>query len=128
MEVIMAEHKANRGMSPTHPGETIEELFEINGLKVMPTANILSISRQQLHRILKCEAPVTPQLAVKIGKLFGNGPRLWLNMQASYDAWRAERDYADEVAKIKTLPQPPLPGFADTRQKPYNAKKKKTEA
>ena len=35
---------------------------------------------------------VKPAVAVKLGKLFGNGAGLWLRMQAAYDLWHAERD------------------------------------
>ncbi len=32
----------------------------------------------------------------------GNGPELWLNMQQAYDLWHAEREMAEEIAKIPT--------------------------
>jgi addiction module HigA family antidote len=44
---------------------------------------------------------VTPEVAVRLGKLCGNGPRLWVNMQAAYDLWHAERNV--DVSKIPTL-------------------------
>jgi antitoxin HigA-1 len=34
----------------------------------------------------------TPTIAAKLGKMFGGGPGIWLNMQAAHDAWHAERD------------------------------------
>ena len=105
--MVQQHYPAHRGLDPIHPGELIEELFEINGLKIMPTAEKLGISRQQLHRVLRCDAPVTPHLAVKLGKLLGNGPNLWINLQSAYDIWRAEQDYADEIAAIEPLSPPP---------------------
>jgi antitoxin HigA-1 len=45
----------------------------------------LGVTRQTLHSILAERAPVTPAMALRLGKLFGNGPKLWLNLQQAYD-------------------------------------------
>ena len=47
--------------------------------------------------------PVSPNVAARIGKLIGNGPAIWLRLQAAYDAWHAEREV--DVSKIPTLEQ-----------------------
>jgi addiction module HigA family antidote len=54
-------------------------------------AKALDVSRQQVHRIMAETAPVTPEMALRLGKFCGNGPDLWLRMQASYDLWNARR-------------------------------------
>jgi antitoxin HigA-1 len=64
-------------------------------------ARILGISRQSLYDILAGKQPVTPTTAIKLGKLCGNGPRLWMNMQTAYDLWAAEREV--DVSNIPTL-------------------------
>jgi addiction module HigA family antidote len=46
---------------------------------------------------------VTPQIAVRLGKLFGDGAAVWLRMQNEYDIWHAERDMRSELATIPTL-------------------------
>jgi plasmid maintenance system antidote protein VapI len=38
-----------------------------------------------------------------LGKLCGNGPDLWLNMQARHDAWKATRRLGKRLEKIPTL-------------------------
>jgi addiction module HigA family antidote len=62
-------------------------------LTIAEAAAKLGITRQTLHRITAREnpRPVTPEMAVRLGKLCGNGARLWLNLQSAYDLWRAER-------------------------------------
>ena len=45
--------------------------------------------------------PVSPEVAVRLGKAFGDGAGVWLRMQAAYDAWRAERSV--DVSKVKTI-------------------------
>ncbi len=42
-------------------------------------------------------------MALRLGKLFGNGPALWLRMQQEYDLWRAERALAGALAEIPTV-------------------------
>jgi addiction module HigA family antidote len=64
-------------------------------------ARLLGISRQTLYDILREKQPVTPAVAVRLGKLFGDGPGIWIRMQAAYDTWHAEREI--DVSGIKTL-------------------------
>jgi len=85
---------ARRGLQPAHPGEILrEDVLPALTLSVTDAAAKLGVTRQTLHRIIsqRNPRPVTPEMAVRLGKLCGNGPRLWLNLQAAYDLWNAER-------------------------------------
>lgn len=83
----------NPNRCPTHPGELLDEtVIPATGLTKAETARRLGISRQHLHGILEGDKPVTPPMALRLGKFYGNGPRLWLTMQATYDLWHAERE------------------------------------
>jgi addiction module HigA family antidote len=85
---------AKRGFPPTHPGEILrEDVLPALGLTIVDAAAKLGVTRQTLHRIIahKDPRPVTPEMAVRLGKLVGNGPRLWINLQTAYDLWQAER-------------------------------------
>jgi addiction module HigA family antidote len=64
---------------------------------------LLGISRQHLFDILEERKPVSPGVAVRLGKLFGDGAGVWVRMQAAYDTWLAERELAAEIKKIPTL-------------------------
>lgn len=66
-------------------------------------ARLLGISRQSLYDILAEKQPVTPGMAPRLGKLFGNGPTLWLNLQRRYGIWRAERELKWEIEAMPTL-------------------------
>jgi antitoxin HigA-1 len=86
---------------PIHPGEVVrEEVLPASGLSVRAAARQLRISRQQLHRILACTHPITTEIALRIGKLAGNGPGLRLRMQQNYDLWHTEQRLKDELEKI----------------------------
>lgn len=42
-------------------------------------------------------------MALRLGKLCGDGPGVWLRMQQARDLWQAEWDLAEELEKIPTL-------------------------
>ena len=93
-----------REMPPVHPGEILrEDILPALGLTVADASAKLGITRQTLHRIIARDnpRPVTPEMAVRLGKLCGNGPRLWLNLQGAYDLWEAERRV--DTRRIPTL-------------------------
>jgi addiction module HigA family antidote len=93
---------ANR--QPTHPGAILrEDALPALDLTVSSAAKLLRVSRQALHRVLAEKAAMSPEMAVRVGKLCGNGPRVWLAMQQAYDVWQAERALAAELAEIPTL-------------------------
>ena len=95
---------AKQAMPPTHPGEILrEDVLPSLGLTVFDAARKLGVTRQTLHRIITRHVPrpVTPDMAVRLGKVCGNGPRLWLNLQSAYDLWHAERRI--DTRKIPTL-------------------------
>jgi antitoxin HigA-1 len=101
----MAEYSAKRDPKrcPTHPGELLDDIVPATGKSKSEIAGLLGISRQHLYDILKQRKPLSPQVAARVGKLFGGGTESWLAMQAAYDAWHAERDLAQELKKIPTL-------------------------
>jgi addiction module HigA family antidote len=78
------------GRCPTHPGALLrEDLLPAVGRSKAEIARMLGISRQHLHDILAERKPVSPEVAVRLGKLFGNGPYLWARMQSAHDTWQA---------------------------------------
>lgn len=102
----LAEYPVSGGPAwlPTHPGETLrEDVLPALGLTVTDAAAKLGVSRQALHNVLAEKASITPEMALRVGKLCGNGPGIWLRMQQARDLWLAERDLAEELAKIPTL-------------------------
>jgi addiction module HigA family antidote len=78
-----------------------EDVVPAVGRPKAELARLLGISRQHFYDILNEKKPVTADVAVRIGKLFGGSTESWLRMQAVYDAWHAERRI--DVSHIKTL-------------------------
>jgi antitoxin HigA-1 len=95
--------RRNPNRQPTHPGEILrDEVLPALRVSVSEAARELGVARQTLHRILAETHPITPDMAVRLGKFCGNGAQLWLAMQADYDLWEATKRLAREVAKIPT--------------------------
>lgn len=93
-----------RGLPPMHPGELLrEDVLPAIGRPKAEIARLLGVSRQTLYDILAEKQPVTPRTALRLGKLLGNGPTLWLNLQRRHDLWQAERELEGEIAAMPTL-------------------------
>jgi len=86
---------------PSHPGALLDDILPDTGKTKTEIARLLGISRQHLYDIMAERKPVSPEVAVRLGKLFGDGPGVWVRMQAAYDTWHAER--AVDVSAIPTL-------------------------
>lgn len=86
---------------PSHPGAVLDDIIPATGKSKSEIAQILGISRQHLYDIIGERKPVSPDVAARLGKAFGDGAEIWLRMQAAYDAWHAEREV--DVSKIPTI-------------------------
>lgn len=90
--------------APTHPGAILREfvLPELN-LTIKDFAIKLGVTRQQVHRILSEESDISTEMALRLGKICGNGPQLWLGMQEARNLWLAQEKLADELERIPNL-------------------------
>jgi addiction module HigA family antidote len=95
------EPKRPRERCPSHPGAVLDDIIPATGKTKTEIAELLGISRQQLYDILREKKPVSPTIAARLGKLFGDGAGIWLRMQAAYDAWHVEREV--DVSNIPTI-------------------------
>jgi addiction module HigA family antidote len=100
----MTKKLPKRGLPPMHPGELLrEEILPALNRPKTEIAKLLGVSRQTLYDLLEERQPVTPIMALRLGKLCGNGPELWLNLQKRYDLQRAEQQLGDKINAIPTL-------------------------
>ena len=89
---------------PSHPGEMLREDFLPDfGLTVSQLATAIGVSRQSINELLRGRRAVSPGMALRLAKLFGNSPEFWLNAQRAIDLWDAAREIKTEVAGIRTL-------------------------
>lgn len=91
-------------LAPMHPGELLrEEILPVTGLSKTALAARLRISRQSLYDVLNEIQPVTPNMALRLGRLFGNSAAFWLNLQAAYDVVVLGDRLKDELARIEPV-------------------------
>lgn len=89
---------------PIHPGEMLrEDVLPALGRPKTEIARLLGISRQTLYDILNEKQPVTAGMALRLGKLCGDGPDIWLNLQKRYDLQIAERELGNALDAIPRL-------------------------
>jgi addiction module HigA family antidote len=100
----MTKTATKTGLAPMHPGELLrEEVLPALKRDRSEIAGLLGVSRQTLYDILQERQQVTPDMALRLGKLCGNGPELWLNLQRKFDLHQAEKRLQGKLKKIPTL-------------------------
>ena len=93
-----------REVRPIHPGEMLREDFLPEyGLTVSSLAEELGVSRQTINELLRERRAVSPEMALRLSRFFGNSPEFWLNAQRAVDLWDAEEEIGAEVGRINPL-------------------------
>ena len=89
---------------PTHPGEMLREDFLPDyGLTVSRLAEAIGVSRQSINELLRERRGVSPEMALRLARLFGNSPEFWLNAQRAVDLWNAAQAIQSDVIRIRPL-------------------------
>jgi addiction module HigA family antidote len=97
-------NSGQRTVRPTHPGEMLREDFLPDyGLTVASLAGALDVSRQTVNELLRERRAVSPEMALRLGRLFDNSPEFWLNAQRAVDLWDAQQALGAKVERIKPL-------------------------
>ena len=77
---------------PPHPGGVLRrQWFEPMGISITQAAKHLGISRKALSELVNEHAGISPDMAVRLSITLDTSSELWMNMQSSYDLWRAEQ-------------------------------------
>ena len=72
----------------THPGEMLREDFLPDyELTVSGLAKAIGVSRQSINGLLRERRAVSPEMALRLARLFGNSPEFCLNAQQAVDLW-----------------------------------------
>ena len=89
---------------PTHPGEILRQDFMPDyDLTVSGLAKAIGVSRQTVNELLRERRALSPEMALRLSRLFGTTPELWLNLQRSVDLWDAQEAIQAGVSLIKPL-------------------------
>ena len=90
-----------------HPSFYIKEYIEELEITQDEFSKRLGISGKQVSLILKEDANITPDIALKLSLLMGTSVELWLNLQSNYDAYivtlKLEEEYENEKKIYKMI-------------------------
>ena len=93
------------GLPPIHPGEILkEDVLPSTGLSVTQAAKALGVSRQMLHDILSERRPLSAVMCLKLSRLLGGSPEVWMRLQAAYDLKMAEKDKKVMERVVRIVP------------------------
>jgi addiction module HigA family antidote len=80
-----------------------EDFLPDYDLSVSSFARALGVSRQTVNELLRERRSVSPEMALRLSRLFGNSPEFWLNAQRAVDLWEAARTIGRKIEKISPL-------------------------
>ena len=85
---------------PLHPGLMVKDvLIDNTGLSVTEAALKLGVSRTALSRLLNGHAGISPEMALRLAKLFNNSVEMWINLQMQYDVWVVKQKENDIIVE-----------------------------
>ena len=105
-----------------HPGEHLEEFLEDLDLTHAQFAEVLGVTPYRVSQIMDRRAPVTAEMALRIGRAFRQSAELWMNLQQMYDleVARATVDVSGIEPLYEPLPddwEPPMESEEDARRR-----------
>lgn len=91
------------GLPAMHPGELLQEILHDRDMSQAALARAIGVSPMRISHVIREERPVTAELALRLGRAFGQSPQFWLNLQSDYDLKLAEREWKAELRKVRPL-------------------------
>ena len=104
------------------PGEILEETLDARCIQKTDFALRTGLSQKTIYGIIAGKAPVSPETALALERVLGTPAEVWLNLQATYDAFVARKKAsirtAEEISWAKSFPLKDLEkiGMIDSSQ------------
>ena len=80
-----------------------EDFLPDYGLSVSAFAKAIGVSRQTVNELLRERRAVSPEMALRLSRLFGNTPEFWLNAQRAVALWETARAVKKKIDRINPL-------------------------
>jgi addiction module HigA family antidote len=90
---------ARARIAPVHPGVYLREMLEELGLSQYRLAQDIGVTAMRISHVVRGQRPVTPELALRLGRYFAQSPRFWLNLQSRYDMDVTQEDLGKLVER-----------------------------
>jgi addiction module HigA family antidote len=91
------------GLPAIHPGDFLREILEDRGISQAQFARAIGMAPMRISHVVKGTRPVTAELALLFGRVLGQSPQYWLNLQAAYDLKIAERRIGARLRAVSEL-------------------------
>lgn len=89
-------------LNPPHPGETIRDFcIDSIGLTVTEAASALGVTRKTLSVLLNGHSGISPEMSLRLSRVFGRTPEGWLKLQLQYDLWKAKQ--STDLKRLKRI-------------------------
>jgi addiction module HigA family antidote len=86
MSITTERNKPMTMKNPPHPGLVVlQECIEPSGLTITRAAEALGVTRNTLSELANGKRGISPEMAVRLAKVFGGSAESWLVQQAQYD-------------------------------------------
>lgn len=86
-------------IAPVHPGRYLKELLEELKISQYRLAQDLGVPAMRINHVVNGKRPVTAELALRLGRYFGQSPRYWMNLQSRYDMDITEDALSEQVER-----------------------------
>ena len=90
-------------MAPLHPGIFLREMLEDFGISQADFAKASGVSAMRVSHVVNGTRPVTAELALRFGRVFGQSPQYWINLQAAYELEKAEQSMGPHLETLRPL-------------------------
>ena len=93
-----------RPLPPLHPGEVLREEYIMPlGLTARKVAKACRIARTRIERIVADESGIRGDTALRLGRVLGTGPELWMNLQGRYEIETARAALDIDLDELRAL-------------------------
>lgn len=84
--------KTKQPTNPFHPGEMLlEEFLQPSGISQSDFAETLGWTKAKLNELIKGKRGITAHTALDLSEALKTSPKLWMNLQATYDLDKAKK-------------------------------------
>ncbi|MCL4460121.1 MAG: HigA family addiction module antitoxin [Nitrospirae bacterium] len=90
-------------LAPLHPGIFLREILEDSGVSQAEFADLAGVSAMRVSHVINGNRPVTAELALRFGRVLGQTPQYWLNLQVAYELEKTEQAIGSKLDAVRPL-------------------------
>ncbi len=84
---------------PVHPGRIVAREIAARRISGHRLALDLGIPPDRISKILNGKRGISADTALRLGRYFGTGPEIWMNLQSTYELDLAEVEQGKDIRR-----------------------------